>query len=83
MPLKSIGNKLNEIVQASHSFVYEQQECDDFIDPACPPLARIVSEITESKTKNIAVSRRLKIFETITTRDEDENQLESEKHNDN
>lgn len=82
MPLKSIGNKLNEkLVQASHSFVYDQER-DDLIDATCPPLVRIVSEIADSKSKSIPGGRRLKIFEKITTSDE-ENLLESEKQNDN
>ena len=81
MPLKSIGNKLNKLVQASQSFVFGQ-ESDDLIVPACPPLARIVSEVTDSKSTNISGSRRLKIFEKITTSDE-ENELEPEKRNNN
>ena len=83
MPLKSIGNKLNEIVQASQSFVFEQQDPENLIDATCPPLARIVSGITESKSKNLPMGKRLKIFQNITTSDEEENTLETEKTNDN
>ena len=96
MPLKSIGNKLNEQLQlgaksafTSNSFVHDlewDKEAEDLIDAAtCPPLARIVSEMTtaDSKFRSIgAASRRLKIFEKITLKEE-ENLLESEKHNDN
>ena len=73
----------------SNSFVHGldwDKEAEDLIDAAtCPPLARIVSDMTiaDSKLRNIATtSRRLKIFEKITTKEE-ENLLESEKHNDN
>jgi hypothetical protein len=43
----------------------------------------MVSEAAGSKSKKAPRARRLKIFERITTSDGEENQLESEKHNDN
>lgn len=69
-PLKSISNTLNE--QLANIYGHEQDHLGDFDGPSTENMVPKLSSM--SKTKSNASGRRLKIFEKITTSDDEGNE---------